>query len=429
MGVTYGTIVNSYATGDVTVSGTRYSSAGGLAGGLNGGKIVNSYATGDVEANSSMLNSHGGGLVGGSQSGTTIQNSYARGDVTVSSPSGNSFGGGLVGYSRIAVTNSYATGSVSCGGTCNRFISGGLAGWLDGGTVTGTNYFASYQGGTNGLGGGTCTGTCGWSPLARLAALTSVTGWEASDWHFSVTTHLPRLKYAEVAAYCTDSSKTTQAACEAPNSANNNNPFGVWLAEGAECEVITPPASNTSANDGNPNTPDCGDVLPWPELEISASGSGTQADPYMLTTYEELKLMHRGITYRSKHYDRNLNLRLHYKLGANIDARASWGEGASGCAAYTGNGELPSGTPCTGWVPVGDNSSYNNATRFTGSLDGDGHTIMQSLRLCEGYQRKCLRRSFWLYRQWCRDQKSRSDGCLCECLLLLRILWRWSGGN
>ena len=51
VGLAYGTIVNSYATGDVTVSGTRYPSAGGLAGSLNGGKIVNSYATGDVEVN------------------------------------------------------------------------------------------------------------------------------------------------------------------------------------------------------------------------------------------------------------------------------------------------------------------------------------------------------------------------------------------
>ena len=363
VGVSNGAITNSYATGDVEATSTASNTdpnGGGLVG-LAYGTIVNSYATGDVTVSSAANQSvHGGGLVGGSQSGTTIQNSYARGDVTVSSPSGDSYGGGLVGYSRIAVTNSYATGSVSCGGTCNRFIPGGLAGWLDGGTVTGTNYFVANHGGTNGLGGGTCTGTCERRTLAQLAALTSVIGWAASDWHFGTTTHLPRLKYAELAAYCTDSSKTTQAACEAANSANNNNPFGVWLAGGAECEAITPPASNTSANDGNPNTPDCGDVLPD---ELFSGGSGTRVDPYIITNYSQLNYM-------------GLNLTAHYKLGNAIDARASWNRGAGGCTAYTGNGELPSGNPCTGWVPVGDNSDDTDATRFTGSLDGAGYTIM-----------------------------------------------------
>ena len=376
VGWTIGTITNSYATGDVTVTvtGSSFSGFGGGLAGFSFGSITNSYATGDVRA-SSPNNVHGGGLVG--QSLSTIMNSYARGDVTTSSTSGSSFSGGLVGAMNSGtITNSYATGSVTVLSGLGS-SNGGLVGWA-GGTVTGTNYFVHNGAGADdddGVGNnGTCANTvCQQRTLAQLAALTSVTGWAASDWHFSVTTHLPRLKYAEVAAYCTDSSKTTQAACEAPNSANNNNPFGVWLAEGAECEAITPPASNTSANDGNPNTPDCGDVLPWPELGF-ASGSGTSGDPYIIMSYEELKLMRRGISHRTKHYDLGLS-RLHYKLGANIDARASWGEGASGCAAYTGNGELPSGTPCTGWVPVGDNSSYNDATRFTGSFDGGGHTI------------------------------------------------------
>ena len=89
------------------------------------------------------------------------------------------------------------------------------------------------------------------------------------------------------------------------------------------------------------------------------AGMGTEASPYVLLNYAHLKTMVSGLD-------------KHYKLGAAIDATASWGEGDSGCDPYTGNGALPTGeTPCTGWVPVG-----NNTTSFTGSLDGNGHTIM-----------------------------------------------------
>ena len=219
VGLTYGTIVNSYATGDVTVSGTRWPTAGGLAGSLSGGgKIVNSYATGDVEVNNSTHNSYGGGLAGASGSGTTIQNSYARGDVTVSSPSGDSYGGGLVGLNG-GIVNSYATGSVGCGGTCPNPIFGGLLGGnRSGGSVTGTNYFVDDQGGADGVGSGTCAmgAVCQRRTFVELGALTSVTGWEASDWDFDTATQLPRLKYTEEAAYCTDSSYTSKSRLARP---------------------------------------------------------------------------------------------------------------------------------------------------------------------------------------------------------------------
>ena len=319
--------------------------------GGNRGKIINSYATGDVTVSSSSANSYGGGLVGSNgTSGGVIENSYARGDVRISSPSGESHGGGLVGYNWARITSSYATGSVSCGGTCQTSVFGGLAGGGQAGrTVTGTNYFVANIGGTNGLGGGTCTGTCERKSFVELGALTSVTGWEASDWDFDTATQLPRLKYTEVAAHCTDSTRTSKADCEAVKPNNNGNPYGVWLAEGAECEAIT---LNTAANDGDANIPDCGDVVPG-----QVSPKGSPVNPHIITTYAELKTM------------RN-DLSAHYKLGGNIDASASWEEGAENCDAYTGNGELPTGTPCTGWVPVGDAT-----TRFTGSLDGGGYTI------------------------------------------------------
>ena len=145
------------------------------------------------------------------------------------------------------------------------------------------------------------------------------------------------------------------------------------------------------------------------------AGTGTEADPYSILTYAHLKLMGSGGSDMSMNY----RLNQHYRLGADIDARASWSEGTSGCGAYAGDGQLNMGvcsdtsyttqtactaargtwdlnrgvcsdpaytdsevctgprgtwttlTPCAGWVPVGDHSNR----RFTGSLDGNGHTI------------------------------------------------------
>ena len=72
----------------------------------------------------------------------------------------------------------------------------------------------------------------------------------------------------------------------------------------------------------------------------------------------------------------------HYKLGAHIEASRSRSEGTqrdggTGCTAYNPT-EMDSDTAghpadddtCTGWVPVG-----NNTTAFTGSLQGAGYEI------------------------------------------------------
>ena len=100
----------------------------------------------------------------------------------------------------------------------------------------------------------------------------------------------------------------------------------------------------------------------------SLSGAGTSSDPYVITSYNELKAMGASAACRANHY----------QLSRDIDASASHSECTSeGCVAYdpdTASGSA--GHPdhadtCTGWVPVGD--SIANA--FTGGLDGDGKKI------------------------------------------------------
>ena len=282
-----GDIINSYTTGPVTVSSASNRAYGGGLVGNNTGDIINSYATGSVSVSSSS-DTRGGGLVG-SNSGA-ISNSYATGRVTVStSDSSDSApsGGGLVGGNAGDLSNSYATGRVSCiaDGTCTTPQFGGLVGLnlvatspgSPSGVIRGTNYFVYNGAGTeddNGVHTGSCAGTCtqatGMTAALRLTWMRDTlnestafttdtentpaqfTAWDTAAWANLNMSGFPRLKYAEVAAFCSDTSLTTQADCTAPR--------GTWRAAGTECEVITPSSSNTAANNGTP-TPDCGDLI------------------------------------------------------------------------------------------------------------------------------------------------------------------------
>ena len=221
-----GTISNSYATGEVISSASAsfsYSYSGGLVGYNYQGTVSNSYATGEVT--SSAASSGGGGLVGFNDG--TVSNSYATGEV-ISSATSYSYGGGLMGNNSNTgtISNSYATGTVSSTSSDTAY-GGGLVGYNSSGTISGTNYFVDSSG-TNGLGGGSCSGTCTQKTLAELQALTStdVTDWSTDNWDFGTTTQLPRLKYAPTATYCSDNTYTTQQTCEDASES--------WIIEGCD---------------------------------------------------------------------------------------------------------------------------------------------------------------------------------------------------
>jgi hypothetical protein len=81
-------------------------------------------------------------------------------------------------------------------------------------------------------------------------------------------------------------------------------------------------------------------VLCCPALGFSGAGSGTESDPYVITTVEQLQEM-------------NDDLGAYYELGNDIDASVT----------QTWNGG-------EGFVPVGDGTNP-----FTGKFDGRSHTI------------------------------------------------------
>mgnify|MGYP006140547081 CR=1 FL=1 len=130
--VNYGSnISNSYASNDVI--GIRL--VGGLIGTVSSIKgkknsIINSYATGNVTGSSIQI----GGLIGDVGTNVEIANSYAIGNVI-----GTDSVGGLTGRNQagsVSISNSYATGTV----TGNTNI-GGFSGYTLAGSVTIENSF------------------------------------------------------------------------------------------------------------------------------------------------------------------------------------------------------------------------------------------------------------------------------------------------
>ena len=140
-----GTVVNSYATGNVVVGNNIFgqnqgAAAGGLIGlvwDLSGSSLINGdHATGTATAGT--LQDEAGGLIGADGGPVTIEFSYATGAVSVgagTSTSAPDSGGGLLGSDSAlgglsdTIKQSYATGAVS--GAVNALV-GGLVGYTTG---------------------------------------------------------------------------------------------------------------------------------------------------------------------------------------------------------------------------------------------------------------------------------------------------------
>ena len=129
------TVTDSYATGNVTSTGTStHSHAGGLVGDGYTVTVTDSYATGNVTSTGTSTSSCVGGLVGDGST-VTVTDSYATGNVTSVSRYG-SYIGGLVGYSNdVTVRNFYSVSCVSAEIENGNVYIGGLAGYV-GGSLT-----------------------------------------------------------------------------------------------------------------------------------------------------------------------------------------------------------------------------------------------------------------------------------------------------
>lgn len=125
-------VTNSFATGAVSAASGDSTAAGGLAGEISGSAVVlDSHATGTVTLTGNGSKGSAGGLVGSTNA--AIVGSFASGAVL--GPAGTSAGGLLgVALNGYSISNSYSTAGVSAGTKSNV---GGLIGELPK-TVTGT---------------------------------------------------------------------------------------------------------------------------------------------------------------------------------------------------------------------------------------------------------------------------------------------------
>ena len=140
-------VMNSYATGQVTVSTSTdhlndEARAGGLVGD-NRGRITGSYAHGNVRAESGLESAHAGGLVG--RSLHYIGASYATGDATAFGSDASAVAGGLAGVLLLNsdTVESFATGDATAtvrafGNDVATAYAGGLAGYAGNVTVAAT---------------------------------------------------------------------------------------------------------------------------------------------------------------------------------------------------------------------------------------------------------------------------------------------------
>ena len=312
VGGSYGAISDSYATG--SVSGTSH--VGGLVG-FSLGDISKSYATGSVSGTKDV-----GGLVGYTEG--TISNSYATGKV-----SGTGIEvGGLVGYNEGGISNSYATGSVSSTGNSVGGLVGFSAGSISNSYATGSVSGTSYVGGLVGNNEGTisnsyATGSVsGTSYVGGLVG--SNNGGNVSNSYWDIDT-------------------TGQSVGIGGPSASQTGVTGLSTAEALEQE------SRYAGFDFDPVTGSWymveGSTRPFLRMEYSTT----------ISNAHQLQLMAMDRT-------------AHYTLANSIDmgpeltnASGMWGGMARADSA--------------GFAPIGTFDELDFSKGFTGSFDGQGHTI------------------------------------------------------
>jgi len=340
-----GEVTNCYSNGTVT----GYRDVGGLVG-INAGSISSSYSSGSVSGTD-----HVGGLVGDNRSGTVTQ-CFSTG--TVSGVYG--YIGGLVGDNYGGyITMSFSNGSVS-----GRNYVGGLVGWNSGGEATNC-YSTGTVSGDSSVGG--LVGNNFWSDMWGTdpgivahcystgivnGAGENVGGLVGSDDGWSLE------------GFVSDSFWDTQTSGQSTSDGGT----GLTTAEMQTASTFT--SWGTCGNEGvwtideGKDYPRLwwenkhGEAISSPPLTDFLTGTGTESDPFLIYTPEELNMV--GLF--PCEFDR------HFKLMADIDM--SGFDGIDGRPAFNIIGHCflqPSGwsvvPPSLGGAP------------FTGVFAGNGHTI------------------------------------------------------
>ncbi len=322
-----GTIAECYVQGG-SVSGQNY--VGGLVGSNASGSprvtsfsgtITKCYSTSSVLGNSGI-----GGLVG--SNGATITNSYATGEV-----SGDTWVGGLVGSNGCS-----ASASGPCGTISNCYSMGSVTGDQAVGGLVGINAWSTGTGRSFHVYRGTITNCYSTGRVSGNLNVGGLVGYNSFYWS---------------PGQVTDSFWDIQTS-DQNDMCGNTNIFGLRTVCDDSCGKTTAKMKMASTFTGwwcsSVWKIDDGRDYPrlwWEDkpgefvltLSTFLEGSGTQVDPYLIYTAEQLNII------GSVHCDWDK----HFKLMADIDLVSHAG---------------------TNFNIIGD---YD--VPFTGVFDGNGHTI------------------------------------------------------
>ena len=348
--VTGSTLTWSYATGNVAVGGPingpifQYAEAGGLIGTIYGYHfgavnplpvtVSHAYATGAV---SGAGGSFVGGFVGAMDQGT-ISASYATGQVTqtgVNYLADNDIGG-FVGYvgGGATVTQSYASGAVATVGAPNIdyvTLAGGFAGVVNNYGAINNAYSLSsvlVTGPVNGAYAGGFVGLAGAGSIDDVYATGRVAGGVNAGGLAGI------LNGVSLTNSYWDEGTTGLTNAYCCGSGGTSGLVGIGGSTG-----LSPYLATTYAN-----------------IDLTASGAWVIVNG----ATRPLLLMEYATTITSAHQLQLMALdpTATYTLAANIDLSTT------ATAADIWN-------PATGFVPIGGNVQ----AQFTGTLEGNGHTI------------------------------------------------------
>ena len=423
--VTFGKVINSRATGDVSTAGTVASGSdvGGLVGYLSsaGGAVRDSYATGNVSAVAASPQNRLGGLVG-RVAGTEVTRSYATGTVTTAGAGGVNGNrlGGLVGELADATARiraSYATGAVSSSGGGIDYL-GGLVGYI---TRHDSEIHASYAtGAVSASGGGT-------NHLGGLVGYVATT---------TANTTYPRIStsYATGAVSTTGSGSNTRrglvggvaTATRRPAFTNvywDNSALGTGQSNGGDftgtasgqtTAALQNPTGYTGIYEnwnidldgatGNDDPWSFGTTTLYPALKYGGMDLGVQGQPFdydadndgliEITTLAQLDAIRHnldgdgdpdpasdpGATFRKAflHQDRRAATRMGcpagactgYELMADLDFDENEDDRITAADAAYWNGGA-------GWTPIGgvSHAGFAAITNYTATFEGNGRSI------------------------------------------------------
>ncbi|MDG5766263.1 hypothetical protein QA596_02210 [Balneolales bacterium ANBcel1] len=309
---------------NVDVHGFHY--AGGLAGNINESVVEHCSVTGNVTSERNYI----GGLAGSASSGSRLHNVHA--DVSVS---GDSYVGGLIGSTSCSIRNAWSDGDVA--GTGSRI--GGLIGSYNAGsrTISDSYSHASVYGDRH------VGGFIGYKQTGSVHRSFSTGRVTDTGAHPDDTGGFFGYYFTGSDSYCYWDIQTsgqqesagrdgvagmTTEEMQHPESYKGFNFYTLWQ--------IDPGRSYPAFQDlSGYRTPA---VLQLNDL----AGAGTEDNPYLITSADELNAM-------------RLDLEAHYRLQNDIDLASSlvWNNG-------------------DGWLPVGTTGSEAS---FRGSLDGNGFVI------------------------------------------------------